>query len=151
MFTNPYLPQYQPNYPQFQQSYQPQSMLAQLQQAQQPQQPLFSVAQVPTVESVDQIQLQPNERKIVLVQNQPVLAMRSADGMGLVNTRYFQLLDYDPHAQQATGQAEFAPLAAVQELQGQVNALAGQLEEMKGALSNGKPTSKRSTAAETNA
>lgn len=136
---------------QFNQYPSPTPLFQQIQQQAQPQQPLFTVAQVPTAESVDQIQLQPNERKIILVQNQPILAMRSADAMGLVNTRYFQLVDYDPHAQQSGTQAEYAPMGVVQDMQGQIQALAQQMEEMKGALSNGKSSVKRNTTADANA
>ena len=136
---------------QFNQYPSPTPLFQQVQQQAQPQQPLFTVAQVPTAESVDQIQLQPNERKIILVQNQPVLAMRSADAMGLVNTRYFQLVDYDPHAQQSGTQAEYAPLGVVQDMQGQIQALAHQMEEMKGALNNGKSSVKRNANTDANA
>ena len=134
--------QFQPN---FQQQFHP---MQTVQAMQSPPAPAFSVVQVPTIENVEQIQLQPEEKKIVLVQNQPVLAMRTADAMGLVSTRYFALSDYDPHVQQASAHPEYAPFAIVQDMQAQIADLTQQIADMKGAMSNvSKSSVKRSTAA----
>lgn len=53
---------------------------------------------VQTIEQVEQVQVQPGQRRIVMVQNDPVIAARVADNMGLVSTQYYQLTPYDPHA-----------------------------------------------------
>lgn len=53
---------------------------------------------VQTVDQVEQVQVQPGQRRIVMVQNEPVIAARIADNMGLVTTQYYQLTPYDPHA-----------------------------------------------------
>lgn len=53
---------------------------------------------VQTVAQVEQVGLQPGQRKIVMVQNEPVIAARSADNMGLVSTEYYHLEKFDPTA-----------------------------------------------------
>lgn len=152
MYGNPYAPSpmapgpvpmnfqsgFQPNLPPFLQG--PQAPAQQMTSGQLG----MSVGQVATVENVEQIQLQPNERRIVMVQSQPVIAMRSADNMGLVSTRYFQLVEFDPRSAQTETAAEYAPLAAVQELRTQIADLSQQLSDLRGAVRNEKPTSKRS-------
>lgn len=140
MYGNPYMPM---GFQQFQPNFTPQP---QIQPQQQPQVPAFSVGQVATIEQVEQIQLQPNERKIILVQSQPVIAMRSADAMGLVSTRFYNLTEYNPNQQKNATQTEFAPMSDVQELKAKFSELAQQLSDMKGALNNGKPTVKRNSA-----
>lgn len=132
MYGNPYMPM---GFQQFQPNFTPQP---QIQPQQQPQVPAFSVGQVATIEQVEQIQLQPNERKIILVQSQPVIAMRSADAMGLVNTRFYNLTEYNPNQQKNAPQIEFAPMSELQELKAKFSELSQQLSEMKGGVSNGQ-------------
>lgn len=142
MFNTPYMPQFQqfPNYPQPTPMMQPQ---------QQPQQPDITVGTCATIEQVEQVQLMPNERKIIVVQNQPVIAMRTADNMGLVTTKYHQLVEFDPRATaQPQQQAEYATLAVVQELQMQIASLSTELENLKGVTKNDKPPVKRNGAAD---
>lgn len=67
----------------------------------------MEVIPVQTIQQVEQVQVQPGQRKMVLVQNEPVIAARSADNMGLVATDYFRLEKFDPHAV-----AQAAPAAA---------------------------------------
>lgn len=122
------------------QNFQPQ--MFQAQPRPRPRRPMLNAAQVATIDQVEQVQMSPGERKIIIVQNQPVVAMRTADNMGLVNTRFFQLVDYNPHAQKTAVQGEFAPLAVVQEMQAQITELSEQITTMKGALNNAKSASK---------
>lgn len=61
---------------------------------------------VQTVDQVEQVQVQPGQRRIVMVQNEPVIAARIADNMGLVTTQYYQLTPYDPHAVSSTATAQ---------------------------------------------
>lgn len=64
-----------------------------------PQQPnLPVVMQVPTIKHVEQTQVQPGGRALILVANEPVVAMRVADNMGLTTTDYYQLTHFDPNA-----------------------------------------------------
>lgn len=52
---------------------------------------------VQTIEQIEQVQVQPGQRRIVMVQNEPVIAARSADNMGLVTTEYYKLEKFDPN------------------------------------------------------
>lgn len=87
---NPYLQQMQ-----MQMNQQMQSMQS-MQQRQMQQQTGMDVAYVPDLHSVEQLQLAPGQRKLVLVQNEPVVAMRVADSMGLVSTDYYRLEKFSP-------------------------------------------------------
>ena len=129
MAYNPYMAQ---QFQQYQQAFQ-----QPMQQQQQPARPEITVAQVATLEQVEQVQMMPGERKIILVQNAPVIAIKIADQMGLVQTEYRRTETFDPHTQQQTAQ-EYAPLAVVAELQNQIQTLANELEIMKGASNRGK-------------
>jgi hypothetical protein len=42
----------------------------------------------------------PTIQQVVMVQNEPVIAARYADNMGLVTTEFYRLEKYDPHAVQ---------------------------------------------------
>lgn len=58
----------------------------------------MEVVPVPSIQQVEQVQVQPGQRKMVLVQNEPVIASRSADNMGLVTTDYYRLEKFVPGA-----------------------------------------------------
>lgn len=58
---------------------------------------------VQTIEQVGQIGVQPGQRKVVMVQNEPVIATRYADQMGLASTEYYRLTKFDPAMNAATG------------------------------------------------
>jgi hypothetical protein len=137
---NPYIgQQFQPI-----QTMQPMQPMPQMQ----PSKPDITVAQVATIDQVEQVQMLPGERKVILVQNAPVIAIRIADQMGLVQTEYRKTETFDPHAQQAQPQAqEYAPMAVVQQMQAQMHALAQELESMKGASSRGKSVKQSVSAA----
>lgn len=134
MYGSPYFQQFQQG---FQQPMQPMQQMPQM-QPMQPAKPDITVAQVATIEQVEQVQMMPGERKVILVQNAPVIAIRIADQMGLVQTEYRRTETFDPHAQQQAPTQEYAPLAVVQQMQAQMQALESELENMKGANSRGK-------------
>lgn len=70
-------------------------------QAAQNAQQTMEVVPVQTIQQVEQIGLQPGQRKMVMVQNDAVVALRVADPVsGLVDTKYFNLVEFDPHAVQ---------------------------------------------------
>lgn len=56
----------------------------------------MEVVPVQTIQQVEQVGLQPGQRKMVMVQNEPVIAARSADNMGLVTTEYYRLEKFTP-------------------------------------------------------
>ena len=132
-FFNPYTQQFgyypQQNQPMQTNPFQPQPQ----------RQPEITVTSVPTMDHVEQVQMLPGEKKIILVQNAPVMAIRIADQMGLVQTEYRKTEPFDPHAQQQQQQAqEYAPLAVVQSMQEQIQILSEELNNIKGVSSRGK-------------
>ena len=56
----------------------------------------MEVIPVQTIQQVEQVQIQPGQRKLVMVQNEPVIASRAADNMGLVTTEYYKLEKFTP-------------------------------------------------------
>lgn len=56
---------------------------------------------VPEIQQVEQVQVQPGAKSWVMVQNQPVFALRVADQMGLVTTSYYRFEKIDPAAMTA--------------------------------------------------
>lgn len=150
MYGNPYMPT-MPNVPQpF--GYSPQNGLynqpnnftpnqfGQSQTGTQPQTNAgITVGQVATIEQVEQVQLMPGEKKIILVQNAPIMAIRIADQMGLVQTEYRKLEAFDPRKAQPA-QTEYAPLAEVEQLKSQMKQLYNELNAIKGGSNNGKPS-----------
>lgn len=65
------------------------------------------VLQVSTVKQVEQAPVQPNGKALVLVANEPVIAMRTADSMGLTTTDYYHIERFDPDAAAATPAGNF--------------------------------------------
>ena len=53
---------------------------------------------VPNIGDIDQVTVQPGQTAWVMAQNTNVFAVRSADQMGIINTRYFQFAEFDPRA-----------------------------------------------------
>ena len=53
---------------------------------------------VPNIGDIDQVTVQPGQTAWVMAQNTNVFAVRSADQMGITNTRYFQFAEFDPRA-----------------------------------------------------
>lgn len=54
--------------------------------------------QVPSIKQVEQVNVQPGGKAWVMVQNEPVFALRTADNMGLVTTDYYRFEKYNPEA-----------------------------------------------------
>lgn len=92
-YNNPYMQQF----PQMQQMQQ-MTQIPQMQQ-QKPQNAASAgvdILYVPDLRSVDNVQILPMQKKLVMVQNEPVIAMRVSDSMGLVTTDYYRLEKFDP-------------------------------------------------------
>lgn len=66
--------------------------------APQPQQSGPDWLQVPNIKQVEQVSVQPGGKAWVMVQNEPVFALKVADQMGLVTTSYYRFEKYDPEA-----------------------------------------------------
>lgn len=58
----------------------------------------FNVVQVTTTKQVEQVNVPAGGKVLVLVQNEPVIAMRVADQMGLVSTLFYHIEQFDPDA-----------------------------------------------------
>ena len=67
----------------------------------------MEVVPVSLIQQVEQVQVQPGQRKMVLVQNEPVIASRSADNMGLVTTEYYRLEKFIPCASAAPQMGDY--------------------------------------------
>lgn len=74
-------------------------------QPQQAAQSGFGVLQVTTIKQVEQVNVPAGGKVLVLVQNDPVIAMRVADQMGLVSTSYYHIEQFDPDAAAAAAAA----------------------------------------------
>ena len=59
---------------------------------------------VPTVADVQNVGVQPGNRAWIMVQNECVFAIRSADGMGIMTTDFYRFEKYDPNAKTQTEQ-----------------------------------------------
>ena len=72
------------------------------------QQPSMDWIRVPNLQDIDQVTVQPGQTAWVMAQNTNVFAVRSADQMGIINTRYFQFSEFDPRSEDQQKQAEWA-------------------------------------------
>lgn len=86
------------------------------------------VLQVATIKQVEQAQVQPGGKALVLVANEPVIAMRTADNMGITSTDYYHIEKFDPEAQMP---AQSANWVTHEELQ---QALAQQMKNFVDSL-----------------
>ena len=72
--------------------------------------------QVSSVQQVEQVPVQPDAKAWVMVQNEPVFALRSADQVGLITTSYYRFEKYNPTESKPTPEyvtrAEFEQFVA---------------------------------------
>ena len=50
---------------------------------------------VQNIDQVDSIAVNPNQKAWIMVQNEPIFALRTADGMGLVTTELYRFEKYE--------------------------------------------------------
>lgn len=62
---------------------------------------------VPTIADVDKVVAQPGETKWIMVQNEPVLAVKTANTMGYASSEYYRLAKFDPAAMQTAGDRQY--------------------------------------------
>ena len=91
-----------------------QQQTAQMQQAPQ-NNPMPSVYQVSTVKQVEQVQITPGSKGLVMVQNESVIAMRVADNMGVTQTEYYKIEKFDPSQKQNQANADYLTRAEFNE------------------------------------
>ena len=75
------------------------------QQVQQPNMPV--VMQVSNMKQVEQSPVQPGGKVLILVSNAPVIAMRTADNMGLTTTDYYRIERFDPDVQATSANSDY--------------------------------------------
>lgn len=84
-------------------------------QQQTPQNAAPAVLQVATIKQVEQAPVQPGGKALVLVANEPVIAMRTADSMGLTTTDYYHIERFDPDAANTAPTGDFVTRAEFQQ------------------------------------
>lgn len=116
----------------------------QFQQPQQAQQPGvgLEIVTVQSVQQVEQVQINPGQRRLVMVQNEPVVAMRTADNMGLASTEYYQLVKFDPTSRTNVQPADNNKYVTEEQLESRLKEFMKNLKtNEKGVLTN-EPTSR---------
>lgn len=99
----------------------------------------MEVVPVQTIQQVEQVGLQPGQRKMVMVQNDAVVALRVADPVsGIVDTKYYNLVEFDPRMMQA----QPANYVTAEQLEARLSALVDSLR------SSSKPKKDAKEAAE---
>lgn len=72
---------------------------------------------VQTIDQVESVAVQPNTKAWIMVQNEPIFALRTADAMGLTITEYYRFEKYEPNpAPEYVTKAEL--MAMIEELRG---------------------------------
>lgn len=108
---------------------------------QQPQQQSFEWIRVNTVDDIKNVSVAPNGQAWIMLQNDPVFAVKSADGMGLATTKLFRFEPYTPDAPKtAETQPQYVTLEMYQKMQEQIQSMSDELVKLKGGTSNGKPS-----------
>lgn len=123
MPTQPVIPTQMPPYPQF----------TQVQPSQE-----FDWIRVNTLEDVKNVSVAPGKKAWIMLQNDPVFVVKSANDMGLATTQAFKFEPYNPQQEPAAPTAEYAPLSAVQQLQARIDELTTELNTLKGGNARGK-------------
>lgn len=95
-----------------------------------PQSANMAVIPVNTLKQVEQVQVQPGGKTLVLVSNEPVIAMRAADNMGLTSTDYYKLTKFDPDAAPAAAAAA-GDVVTRAEFNQTVQALVQQIQQLQ--------------------
>lgn len=84
--------------------------------AQQPQAAgMPAVMQVANIKQVEQAQVVPGGKALVLVANEPVIAMKVADNMGLTTTDYYHITKFDPDSVSAAPAGDYVTRAEFQQ------------------------------------
>ncbi len=81
----------------------------------------------PTVQQVEQVSVMPGQKAWVMVQSEPIFALRSADNMGLVQTDYYRFEKINPNTLNASPNAYDALEKRIEALE---RALGGQNESV---------------------
>lgn len=78
---------------------------------------------VPTIADVDKVSVQPGETKWIMVQSDPIFAVKTANAMGYAPAEYYRFDQIDPAAMQTPAEAQYLTSAqADQKIQAAVKA-----------------------------
>lgn len=87
---------------------------------------------VANMAQVEQVSVQPGQTRWILVQSDPVFATRTADNIGLIQTKYYRFEEIDPAAMQASPQTQTGVTEeAYKALLGRVAAIEKEISEAK--------------------
>lgn len=84
-----------------------------------------------TVKQIEQVSVQPGQKAWIMVQNEPVFALRTADNMGLITTDYYRF-------EKINSSAVAEPSAAYVTAEQLEERLAAFADSLKPAMSRGK-------------
>lgn len=101
---------------------------------------------VPSFDNIKDVYVQPNGKAWIMLQNEPIFAVKTADAMGLASTQAFRFEPYNPETRKTD--QEFAPLDIVMQMQTQIQLLSSELDALKGGTQNGKPVKQSVSTAE---
>lgn len=110
-----------------------QQPMMQMQQTQQtPQMNGPDWIRVANMAQVEQVSVEPGQTRWILVQSDPVFATRTADNIGLIQTKYYKFEEIDPAAMQAATQPQTGVTEeAYKALLGRVAAIEKEINEAK--------------------
>lgn len=78
---------------------------------------------VPTIADVDKVSVQPGETKWIMVQSDPIFAVKTANAMGYAPAEYYRFDQIDPAAMQTPAETQYLTSAqADQKIQAAVKA-----------------------------
>lgn len=95
----------------------------------------FDWIRVNTLDDVKNVSVQPGGKAWIMLQNDPVFVVKTADAMGLATTQAFRFEPYNPEEAQAE---QYAPLGLVQQVQAQIQQLSDEINALRGGVTRGK-------------
>lgn len=93
---------------------------------------------VPTIADVDKVMVQPGETRWIMVQNEPVIAVKKADTMGYASGEYYRLTKIDPAAMQTP--APGCNYVTEQQMEERINAAISQVMSQMQPVPTAKST-----------
>lgn len=135
MFGAPNFPYMQNGYPPFTQFQYPQPSPSlpvqspyQQPQEMQPAPQGMDWIRVNGMDDIKNVSVQPGQKAWIMLQNEPVFAVKSADAMGLATVQAFR---FEPYSPQETPKPQYATVD-------DINALKEEIEKLKGGNNDGK-------------
>lgn len=100
----------------------------------------FDWIRVNTLDDVKNVTVQPGGKAWIMLQNDPIFVVKTADAMGLATTQAFRFEPYTPEAEPtAKSAAEYAPMTELEKLRATVSSLSDEVNALKGGANRGKP------------